>query len=170
MKIPAASHDPGVLDMFSQAFSAIPGVTKVKAKPESGSIVIHYDMAREKDFEHHFHQIAEPHHPRVGDEFEELVGQLEGEAEFLAGRSEIARATVEFFKQVDRELRIATGNNVDIKIVLAAGLAAFTFFEIGAHAATPMWVTLALFTLNHFAELHSGQVTSPAHHPAPIFA
>ena len=169
MKIPAAKTDPSVLDAYQQAFSIIPGVTKVTAKRETGSIVVHYDVGREKDFEHHFGQIAEPHHQRVGSEIDELVDQLEGEAEFLAGHSQIARATVDFVKQVDRELRIATGNTIDIKIVLAAGLAAFTFFEIGAHAATPMWVTLALFTLNHFAELHSGQVTSSPR-PVPIFA
>ena len=34
-------------------------------------------------------------------------------------------------------------------------LAGFTFLEIGAAAATPMWVTLAIFSLNHFVELHA---------------
>ena len=42
-----------------------------------------------------------------------------------------------------------------MKIVLAAGLAAYTFLEIGGNAATPMWVTLALFSLHHFAELQT---------------
>jgi hypothetical protein len=34
-------------------------------------------------------------------------------------------------------------------------LAGFTFFEIGAAAATPMWVTLVIFSLNHFVELRA---------------
>ena len=60
-----------------------------------------------------------------------------------------------FFKKVDRELKLASGNTIDLKLLLAGGLAVYTFFEIGADAATPMWVTLALFSLNHFAELHT---------------
>ena len=31
----------------------------------------------------------------------------------------------------------------------------FTIFEIGAAAATPVWVTLTLFGLNHFIEMQS---------------
>ena len=53
-------------------------------------------------------------------------------------------------------MKLTTGNAIDLKVLLAGGLAAYTFWEIGAEAATPMWVTLALFSLNHFAELHSG--------------
>ena len=48
-----------------------------------------------------------------------------------------------------------SGNNLDLKIMVPIGLAAVTFLEIGAAAATPMWVTLAIFSLNHFVELHA---------------
>lgn len=56
---------------------------------------------------------------------------------------------------------MATGNAIDIKLLLALGLVGFTFLEVGATASTPMWVTLAIFALNHFAEMH------PARTPAP---
>ena len=32
---------------------------------------------------------------------------------------------------------------------------ALTVFEIGAHAATPVWLTLSIFTFNHFLELRT---------------
>jgi hypothetical protein len=32
-----------------------------------------------------------------------------------------------------------------------------TVFEVGATAATPVWVTLAIFTVNHFIEMHERQ-------------
>jgi len=166
MKVHAAKSDPAILDAYQQAFSAVPGITQVKVKPETGSIVIHYDPAREQEFEAHFHARmshqalpVEPHAPPE-DEISEMARRIEAEAEFLAERSEFAKTTVDFFKKFDRELKLATGNTVDLKIVLAGGLAAYTFLEIGAHAATPMWVTLALFSLNHFAELQHA-------HPAP---
>jgi hypothetical protein len=85
-----------------------------------------------------------------------LANKIKAEAEFFAERSELAKTTVDLFRNLDLQLKLTTGNTIDLKILLAGGLAAYTFWEIGAEAATPMWVTLALFSLNHFAELHSG--------------
>jgi hypothetical protein len=158
MKVPGAKGDPAILAAYQQAFSAVPGITQVKVKEETSSIVIHYDPAREQEIERHFQaSVGQPMEvaERPGDEIGEIARKIEAEAEFLAGRSELAKATVDFFKKFDRELKLATDNTIDLKILLAGGLAAFTFFEIGAEAATPMWVTLALFSLNHFAELHT---------------
>ena len=173
MKVPAAKGDPGILAAYQQAFSAVPGITQVKVKAETSSIVIHYDPAREQEIEQHFQanlghsmEVAE----RPGDEIGEIARKIEAEAEFLAERSELAKATVEFFKKFDRELKLATGNTIDLKILLAGGLAVYTFFEIGADAATPMWVTLALFSLNHFAELHGSHLAATARSPAPVSA
>jgi Heavy metal associated domain 2 len=168
MKVPAAKSNPEILEVYREAFSMVPGIIKVKAKPETGSIVIHYDPEQEKKFEHHFHKCCGQHlgevseGPRPDDEVNQIARRIEAEAEFLAERSEFAKTTVEFFKNCDRELKRATDNTIDLKIVLAGGLAAFTFLEIGAEAATPMWVTLALFSLNQFAELQHQDPRPPA--------
>jgi hypothetical protein len=162
MKIPHARLNPEILELYRETFSSIPGIQSINTKTDSGSIVIHYDPNRELEFEHHFHQrsqehlhmaTTEPVPPK--DEVDELAGKIEAEAEFLAAHSKFARSTVDFCKALDRELKLATGNNIDLKIVLAVGLAGYTFLEIGGTAATPMWVTLALFSLNHFVELHT---------------
>ena len=73
-------------------------------------------------------------------------------------KSRIAEVA-DFFKGLDRQIKLATDNNVDLKIVLALGLIGFTVIEVGATAATPVWVTLSLFVVNHFIELHTH------HHP-----
>jgi hypothetical protein len=59
---------------------------------------------------------------------------------------------VDFFSDFDKQIKIASGNVVDLKIVLAAGIAGFTILEVGANAATPVWVTLAIFALNHMIQ------------------
>ena len=164
MKVPSAKGNPEVLEVYRVAFSAIPGVTSVVSKPETGSIVILYDPDREGEFTQHFDVHFDRHleptaHPT--DEIDELAGKIEAEAEFLAAHSRIARTTVDFCKAFDRELKLMSSNTVDLKIVLAVGLAAYTFLEIGGNAATPMWVTLGLFSLNHFAELHGGLAAAP---------
>jgi hypothetical protein len=160
MKVPHGRIDPEILDAYRETFSAIPGITSINTKPDSGSIVIHYDPHREAEFHHHFDRACDQHlamapMARPDDEIDKIANEIEAEAEFLAAHSKLARSSVDFFKAFDRELKLATSNNLDLKIVLAVGLAAYTFLEIGGHAATPMWVTLALFSLNHFAELHT---------------
>jgi hypothetical protein len=160
VKVPHAKLNPQVLEAYRETLASIPGIRSVTTRPETGSVVIHYDPNREAEFERHFEQRSNEHvdmapRPRMDDEIGRMADKIEAEAEFLAAHSHFARATVDFFKAFDRELKLATSNNIDLKIVLAGGLAAYTFLEIGAHAATPMWVTLGLFSLNHFAELHT---------------
>jgi hypothetical protein len=161
MKVPHAKLDPEALEFYREAFAGIPGVRSINTKPDTGSIVIHYDPNRENEFQRHFQQRSDEHlsmaEPTVppDDEVDKLAGKIAAEAEFLAAHSRLARSTVDLCKALDRELKLSTGNNVDLKIVLAVGLAAYTFLEIGGTAATPMWVTLALFSLNHFVELHT---------------
>ena len=91
-----------------------------------------------------------------------LANKIEQEAEFLAEHSETARAVVDFCKRTDREIKIATGNVLDLKMVLAIGVVGFTIFEVGATAATPVWVTLSLFGLNHFIEMQTEQLEAQA--------
>ena len=57
---------------------------------------------------------------------------------------------VDFCRHCDREIKVATGNVMDLKMVLCVGLVGFMIFEVGAVVATPVWVTLTLFGLNHF--------------------
>jgi hypothetical protein len=158
MKIPSGKADPEILEKYRHAFSSVQGTTAVHAMADTGSIVIHYDPRHEQAFQQQFQQFCAEHfsvpRPRIGDEVEEIVKQFEAEAEFLAERSHFLRMTVDTFKTLDYQIRVLTGNTIDLKIVLAGGLAVATFAQIGAETATPMWVTLALFTVNHFVELH----------------
>ena len=62
-----------------------------------------------------------------------------------------------FRQKLDREIKRATNNTIDLKIVFAVGIIGLTVFEVGATAATPVWVTLAIFTVNHFIEMHERQ-------------
>lgn len=77
------------------------------------------------------------------------------QAELLAQHSEFAKKTMSFFNSVDLELKMVSDNTIDLNIALVGGLALFTFMGIGAAASTPMWVTLALYGINHAVRLQS---------------
>ena len=55
-------------------------------------------------------------------------------------------------KPLDQQVKLASGNVIDMKTLLAVGIAGFTIFEVGASAATPVWVTLSVFALNHMIQ------------------
>jgi hypothetical protein len=181
MKIPAGKRNPELLKQISDIFGVIPGIEEITVNPTTGSVVLHYDVDRHDEFHGTFQQHYAAHDAAHGaangglhgadTELDKLAGSIEAEAEFLAKHSHSARAVVDFVKKLDREIKLATNNTVDLKIVFAVGIIALTVFEVGATAATPVWVTLAIFTVNHFIEMHERQLHSGINgspHPAPV--
>jgi hypothetical protein len=172
IKIPSAKGNAELLEEVRHSFNGMPGLHQVTAKPSSGSIVVHYDPEVQAQLDEHLRKRWKEALPTLrvkaagrelpGNEFDTVARKVEAEAELLAGHSEWARLVVEFFKATDREIKLLTNNAIDLKIVLALGLAAATFVGVGAHAATPMWVTLALFAINHFLEMHPHHAAHPA--------
>jgi Heavy metal associated domain 2 len=165
MKIPAAKGNPELLRQIGETFAAIPGIERITCNPATGSVVMHYDVDRHDEFHGRMNQ-AIPQAPAT--ELDSIANKIEQEAEFLAKHSESARAVVDFFKKFDHEIRVATGNTVDLKIALALAIIGFTVFEVGTAAATPVWVTLSLFVLNHVIEMHASHASAgPV--AAPVF-
>jgi hypothetical protein len=166
LKIPSARRNPELLHQIWAAFDNQPGIDAVDVKPDSCCLVIYYDPDHHQNVQSLFVNLdkvatvfvdpaaaARAHRqPTFG--FDDLVPLIEGEAEFLAAHSDIATAVVSYVKALDRQIKRSTGNNIDLEILAPVGLAAFTFMEIGAAAATPMWVTLMVFSIAHFTQLH----------------
>lgn len=167
MKIPAGKGNPDLLKQVSGVFAVIPGIEEVIVNPTTGSIILHYDTDRHEEFHGAFREHHAAHNNAYGaaeigahgadTELDKLTNSIEAEAEFLARHSHSARAVVDFVKMLDHEIKRATNNNVDLKIVFAVGVIGMAVLEVGATAATPVWVTLSLFTVNHFIELHERQ-------------
>jgi Heavy metal associated domain 2 len=158
MKIPAAKGNPDLLRQISETFAAVPGIEQIAINPATGSMVVHYDADRHDEFhgglQHHYDRAPDDERPPKT-EIDDLARKIEAEAEFLSRHSDSARAIVDFFRSVDHEIKVATNNTIDLKIVFAAAIIGFTVVEVGATAATPVWVTLAIFGLNHFIEMHT---------------
>ena len=172
MKIPSAKGNPELLQEIGSAFGQIPGIERIKVNPVTGSVVLHYDKEQHDEF----HGGLQRHYRRSGHngirppdtEIDTLAHKIEDQAEFLAEHSKGARAIVDFCKKLDRDIKTASHNNLDLKLILALAIIGFTVFEVGASAATPVWVTLSLFAMNHFIELHQHPQARHAPASAPI--
>lgn len=158
MKVTSAKGNPELLKEIAETFGVIPGVERVSVNATTGSIVLHYDTERDKEFQDrlrpHYQGSARPLYALPRTEIDTLASNIAEEAEFLAQRSHSAKLIVDLFKKYDREIRHATGNAVDLKVGLAIGLVAVTVFELGASAATPIWLTFSVFGLNHIIEMN----------------
>lgn len=161
MKVASAKENPELLDQIKQTFSVIPGVQEVTVNPTTGSVVLHYDTDHHDEFHGRLEHHTGGHYKPPANEIDSLADKIEQEAQYLAEHSHTAKVVVDFFKDFDNGIKIASGNVVDLKIVLAAGIAGFTIFEVGASAATPVWVTLAIFALNHMIQANMAEANEP---------
>jgi hypothetical protein len=165
LRFPAAKRDPALLDQLKTTISEIPGVDAVDVKASSGSLIIYYDPEHHPEvaallrcltqIERAPMMVKSPPVRPPSNRVDELTSNIDSEAEFLAEHSAIAKTVVGAVKQLDKDIKRSTNNNLDLKIMVPVALAGVTFLEIGAAAATPMWITLAIFSLNHFVELHA---------------
>jgi peptidoglycan/xylan/chitin deacetylase (PgdA/CDA1 family) len=153
LKVPNVKDNPELVEQIKQMFNVIPGIEDVTVNPTTGSVVLLYDTDHHDAFHGHLEEHHTGGHERPPtNEIDALASKIEQEAEYLAEHSHTARVIVDYFKHFDEQIKLATGNVVDLKIVLALGIAGFTIFEVGASAATPVWVTISIFALNHMIQ------------------
>jgi cation transport ATPase len=170
LKVPNVKENPELVDQIKQMFNAIPGIEQVTVNQTTGSVVLHYDTDHHDAFHGHLEQHHTGGHERPPtNEIDALASKIEQEAEYLAEHSHAARVIVDYFKHFDEQIKLATHNVIDLKLVLALGIAGFTIFEVGASAATPVWVTISIFALNHMiqAGLHEAAAARAAANEYP---
>jgi hypothetical protein len=161
VRVPSAKGNPRALEQIRQSLLPLAGVREVSVSPSIGTITINYDPKRHAEFRKHL--IGEGRHKNVMalapppklSEIDEVAETLEKEAEYLSSHSRTAKMIFDFVRSCDLELKRATDNQVDLKVLAPLGLAVYAFVEMGIEAATPVWLTLGLFSFNHFVDLHT---------------
>jgi len=167
------------MEAIRQSLASVAGVKDVEVNETIGSVTVHYDPRYHADFEKRLASVSSEQDvvavecvPKLED-LSEIDGMIVHEAEFLAQHSDFAKTIFDFLNALDRGVRRATNNAVDFKVVAPLALAAAAFMELGISASTPVWLTLGLFSFNHFIDLHThSRVHGPAapreNPPAPV--
>lgn len=159
LKIPSGKGNETLFEEIRQSLAVAPGIHEIIVNSATSSVTVHYavDVHPELHMSLGQHQDHFEVHTPPSTKLDDMTHMVEAEAEFLAEHSHSAKAVVNFCRNLDREVKKATGNSVDLKVLVPLGLAVVTFVEIGAAAATPVWVTIGLFSINHFIELQAHQ-------------
>ncbi|MGO4685472.1 HMA2 domain-containing protein [Hyphomicrobium sp. 2TAF46] len=156
MKVGGGKGNPDLLKEVGDVFNVLPGIQRITLNPLTGSVVMHYDSKQnskataQNGAERGTAGMATP----PSTDIDVLANKIVSQAHYLAEHSHAAKAVVDFFANMDRQIKKTSHNTVDLKIVFALGVIAVTVFEIGATTATPIWLTLAVFSINHFIEMH----------------
>jgi hypothetical protein len=164
IRVPSAKGNPQALEEIRRNLASVVGVMTVEVNEAIGTLTIAYDPSKHLDFEQHLANEQHQEHvslvcaPKLG-ELSSIEDLFTKETEFLATHSHTAQALMDFVNKLDRGIKQSTGNAVDLKVIAPLVLAAGIFLEVGIAAATPVWLTLSLFSFNHFVDIHS-------HHPA----
>ncbi len=165
VRLPRARRDPQLLRDVQEFVQSLGGVQRVEINPATGSILVHYTPESHEEMRSMLQELAGEDTfgapPGIG-EAESLAGQILHEADFLAAHSELARQIVLSVQQVNRQIRQATDNFVDLNVLVPASLAIWAFFSIGAEVSTPLWVSLGIFSFNSFVSLHRPNVVHVA--------
>lgn len=159
LKLPRAKGNQALLQHVKESLSPQPGIRRVEVNPTTGSVVIHYNSDEHEDYANQLAEHAESTQlfalkPPELTGVDETVQRIEAEAEFLAERSETARVIVNNVKQLNEAIKQATNNAFDLNVLLPLAAALISVSEVGLEMATPLWVTLGIFSFNSFISLH----------------
>jgi hypothetical protein len=173
IRVPSAKGNPAALEEIRNALAPVHGVNDVIVNHAIGTITVHYDPKHHVDFQSHLSNAEGSHQEHLDvpspsggpiSEVDEAMEMLNKEAEFLSSHSHSAKVLFDMLRKFDAGLKKATDNNLDLKVLAPLGLAVYAFMELGFEAATPVWLTLGVFSFNHFVTLHT---QTPTTHPAP---
>jgi hypothetical protein len=155
VRLPRSQRDAPLLRELEKFCQSLGGVQQVEINPVTGSLLVHYAPESHEQIRSLLRSQTEGFDQALEmGGADQLADKIEREADFLAAHSEVALGLIEVVKALNREIRLATDNTVDLKVLLPAGLAVWAFLKHGIEASTPLWVTLAIFSFNSFVSLH----------------
>jgi hypothetical protein len=156
IRVHGGKKNAHILDRVRQSLVEADGVTGVEANRDTGSLVVHYRGKNSREFAEELATRGRETQAFNLDfgEAGEMWNTVHREAEFLATHSVLARSVVRETVQLDQALKRATDNALDLKVVVPLGLAVISFLYVGTDVATPLWVSLGVFSFNSFVSLH----------------
>ncbi|HEY6394702.1 MAG TPA: hypothetical protein VIX12_04735, partial [Candidatus Binataceae bacterium] len=69
--------------------------------------------------------------------------------------SALARRIIDLASKLDDAIKDATGNELDLRVILPLGIISLGAMSARTRTVTPLWLTLMIFAFNSFHALHS---------------
>lgn len=162
LKAKHAKNRPQVLERLRKTLCEVGGVQSSVANTLTGSILLQYAPAPDGQFVErvkalgHETGLFELTEPDASDRSQ--FGQdTDIESEYLASQSKAAALLINEVRRANLEIKKASGNMVDLNVLLPIGFAISSVSVMGLRMGTPLWLTLAMSSFNSFMSLHSNR-------------
>ena len=170
LKVETAKNRPHALERLRKRLSELPDVHSSQASSLTGSILLKYDSKSHNTFFERVKAVGEEsglfNLSDIGSsEVEEITRDICTEADYLATRSKTAAVLVDEIKRANLNVKMASGNLVDLNVLLPLGLALSSVLTVGLSAGTPLWVTLAISSFHSFVSLQARAPKTPQAEP-----
>jgi hypothetical protein len=155
IKVPDAKGNPALLEKLREFFQSAPEVKTVDCNPLTGTLLIHYS-AKPNEALPAFLSARNGSTPPLSLDPPE-PNPSRKPARRPGGRqkhSEAAEGIIDFFRDLDSAVREATGDQVDLKVLLPLAAGILGVGVLPRTVSTPLWVTLTLFAFTSFLVLH----------------
>jgi hypothetical protein len=142
---------------INQLLLPIEGLKQVDFSPITGSVLLHYDPEL---FEQFTERVTEHVQLTLGVKLlRAKANGAEGSNQHtvvtpVIGDTKLTHEIYSFFNRANDQIRGAADNNFDLKSMLPIGLALYALSKVSSVAATPLWITLAIFSFTSFAILN----------------
>jgi hypothetical protein len=155
IRVPAAKGEEELLRKLSSAIAKVPGISEVEYNQITGSILIRYSWQEHSNLNSLDAGLSASSVPivmkkAISDE------QPSNDRRRRRGRRSLAATKVDsFFRQLDKEIRSATDDELDLKFILPLVVGALGIYSLRHWSTTPLWLTLLIFAFHSFLSLHS---------------
>lgn len=155
VRLPALRHSTEEAQQLIDELVRLEGVSQAQARLSTGSVLVHYDPddVDEAEVIAHLTDAARAVAARVGRSPGDL-GRAERRAESMA------HATVQFFREVDRDIERVTDGAVDLGTLVTAGFVIAGALQVvsARKIPAPPWFNLAWWGFRTFMTLESEKV------------
>lgn len=160
IRLPFLRRDTKNLDEIKAFLERIEGVQYVRANSLTGSLLLWYDRAEYDTFFDHLTEAVKKNFRLLVAATPSLL-KANARSNFdqiptdTNTPSQASLALAAAFRSLDGRIRTATDNTFDLKSLLPIGVVGGALLRLGAQAATPLWVTLAIFSFSYYLVLDS---------------
>lgn len=151
IRVPTAKRNPQLLRRVANAAAKMGGAKGVETNPVTGSVLIHYERS---GFARFLELLAEALEGILVLAEPELAAEEAAIDLLISGPSSSGKAVADVFGYLDRELKIASGNTVDLRSLVPLAAIAVSLSLLSDPRSTPLWLTLAIFSMSSFLQLN----------------
>jgi hypothetical protein len=154
IRIPGAKYNSELLEEIKQTTRGLPNVLDVECNPLTGSLLIWYRPAAHRTFEKTLAQSLDSAVP-----FSLQTPATQNRARSRRRNekyrpSHVATAVIDAANELDQEIRYATNDQLDLRVLLPFVAAGVGILALRTTRVTPLWLTLLIFAFSSFLGLH----------------